>query len=84
MTTDPRGFIRTYVPLLWAAAISWLNEQQDVVEIVPTGTSDEVVLGAVFVAWYGAGRWLERRWPAAGRWMLGSQTAPTYTPTQEA
>jgi hypothetical protein len=70
--------IRTTVPAVWVALLSWL--------IVSAGwTPSEqgwqaILLTAPIVlgVFYRAGRELEQRWPIVGRILFGSQMTPRY------
>jgi hypothetical protein len=68
------SYIRTGVPLLVGALISW--------GVLPASATDQAavaITAVVTAAYYGLVRLLETRWPSFG-WFLGKPKAPTYTP----
>jgi hypothetical protein len=76
------SLIRTYVPIVVGAFISWL------VSIgVDLGAEANVALvtfmtAALTGAYYAIARALEKRWPILGRFLLGSSRVPEYTEPQ--
>lgn len=75
------SWIRTAVPTAVGAALTWLAVRLGVV--VDEATSAAVIVaatGVMVACYYAAGRFIERRWPTAGRWLLaaGLVGAPVY------
>lgn len=71
--------VRTYVPSGVGALISWLALRG--VE-VDTDTQLLMVTGGTALAtagYYTAASALQKKWPATGRYLLGSSKAPTYS-----
>lgn len=71
--------IRTYVPSGVGALISWLALRG--VE-VDTDTQLLLVTGGTALAtagYYTSASAIQHKWPAAGRYLLGSSKAPTYS-----
>lgn len=70
--------VRTYVPVGVGAFITWLLSlgidvgAQAQVGLITFGTA--LVTGAYFTA----ASAIQRKWPIAGRFLLGSSKAPTY------
>lgn len=73
--------IRTYVPIGVGALISYLATRG--VELDDSTQANLViVLTALATAlYYTAARFIEMKWPKAGRWLLGSQKKPQYSGT---
>lgn len=75
------AYIRTYVPIAWGTLIAFLVGQG--IDI-PALSNPALVAGflvpACIAAWYALGRTIEQRWPAVGRFMMGSKKQPTYAP----
>lgn len=61
--------IRTVVPVVVGILLGWAAR---VGLDLPEGAVAEVVTVVVTGAYYWAARALERRWPVAGRWLLGA------------
>lgn len=73
------SFIRTYVPVLVGAVLTWLGSVLDIV--VPEDGSTSLIAGitaVVIAAYYAVIRLLERKWPWFGI-LLGKSVTPTYT-----
>lgn len=76
------SLIRTYVPVIAGAIISWL------VSIgINLGAEANVALvtfltAALTALYYTVARLLEKRWPVLGRILLGSSRVPEYTEPQ--
>lgn len=83
MSTTPPGntlpaFIRTSVPLLVAAGVTFLAQHGIVLDTVTSDALGVVLGGIAGVLWYGLVRVLEARWPQLGV-LLGYAATPTYT-----
>lgn len=72
--------IRTVVPAIIAAAITWLATNLDVVisESSAAGVT-ELAVAVVLAVWYIVVSQIEKRYPKAG-WLLGYPKKPTYNP----
>jgi len=71
--------IRTYVPLAVGGLVTWLLSLG-----VDLGAQAEVGLitfGTALITglYYTAASAIQRKWPTAGRFLLGSKMEPTYT-----
>lgn len=71
--------IRTYVPSGVGALISWLalrgvEVDTDMQLLMVTGGTALATAG-----YYTAASAIQRKWPATGRYLLGSSKAPTYS-----
>ncbi|MCI2421519.1 hypothetical protein MOQ72_29200 [Saccharopolyspora sp. K220] len=86
MSDKLTAWLRTVVPGLWAALITWLLSlglPASIGDLLAGG--EEFVMAAVLAAVYAGLRWLEPRMPAwLTRILLGSNTPPTYEPTADA
>lgn len=71
------SLIRTYVPIGVGAFIAWLLTLG--IQLDPEAEAGLVVglTGVVIAAYYGAVRWLEKRWPWIGV-LLGVPAEPAY------
>ena len=63
------SIIRTVVPLVVAVI---LGQAARVGLRLPEGAVAEIVTVVLGGVYYAVGRWLERRWPAVGRWLLAA------------
>lgn len=82
MSDQVVSYIRTYAPILAGGIVSWLiSVGIDVGEEGNVGLTI-FLSGLLMGLWYFIGRQLEKRWPAIGRWMLGSSRQPEYTEPQ--
>lgn len=71
------SIIRTVVPMLVGALVTWLT---DLEVPLPAGYEDAAVAVttvAVGGVWYAGVRWAGQRWPVLER-LLGAPTAPSY------
>lgn len=74
------SMIRTYVPILVGAVLSYLMVNHGIV--VPEDLKNEAtafLTGVVIAVYYGVVHWLEQKWPAFGK-LLGRQVLPYYQP----
>lgn len=70
--------IRTYVPILVGALIAWLATMGLQLD---TNTQSGLVIaltGVLQAVYYFVARVIERRWPQAGAFLLGSSAKPVY------
>ncbi|PSL04142.1 hypothetical protein CLV30_106147 [Haloactinopolyspora alba] len=78
------SWLRTVVPVLWGALITWGAAQlawlpAPVVALLTSGDLVLFITGAVVAVWYAVWRRLEHRVPAwLTRLVLGSNQAPRY------
>lgn len=72
------SLIRTYVPALVGAAISWLALRGVEVTDDMRLLSVTMLTGLAMAAYYTIARTIETKWPILGRILLGSKQAPTY------
>lgn len=63
------SIIRTVVPVIVGVLLGWAAK---VGLNLPEGPVTEIVTIVITGAYYALGRWLEKRWPAVGRWMLAA------------
>ncbi|MGW5259707.1 hypothetical protein ACWEQG_01950 [Microbispora sp. NPDC004025] len=63
------SIIRTVVPVIVGVLLGWAAK---VGLDLPEGPVTELVTVAITGVYYAVGRWLEQRWPAAGRWLLAA------------
>lgn len=77
------SWIRTFVPILWGYAITFVATlSPDVAGLLSNEAVYAAVVGAVTSAWYGLFRWLEKHLPPwLTRFVLGANTAPIYVET---
>lgn len=69
------SFIRTFVPMLVGAAVTWLLKLG--IEI-DAAALDAVLYAAISGGYYALVRWLEYRWPSLG-WLIGyGKATPKY------
>ena len=80
------AYIRTGVPVLIGALLSWLGSRIPAVFDVLSAIAPEWQLlvyslasGLVIFAYYALARWLGKRWPKIETLMLGSSKPPVYT-----
>lgn len=91
MTINDRitALIRTVVPYLWAAALTWLFARFPFVESMVATVSDwadqdvTAALGLLFVGlvltgYYSLARWAGARWPWLEAWLVGRSVVPVY------
>jgi hypothetical protein len=77
------SLIRTYVPILIGAALTWAARNWGIV--LPEGLSAQTaiaVTGLVVAVYYGIVRALEMRWPWFGK-LLGASKPPAYAVTEK-
>ncbi len=70
------SIIRTWVPIIVGAFVTWLANTTGVTDI-DTATLATVVTGVVIAVYYALVRLAEARWPAIG-FFLGKPTKPEY------
>lgn len=78
------AWVRTVVPALIGAGLTWLAMRLDV--IVDADTSAAITTGVtalVIAGYYSAAKWLEARNPFFG-WLLGSPKTPVYVNPDDA
>lgn len=61
--------VRTVVPLMVAVI---LGQAARVGLRLPEGAVTEIITVVLGTVYYAVARWLERRWPAVGRWLLAA------------
>lgn len=72
------SYIRTYVPIVVGAVLTWAARRWGIVLDEATSAQASIVAVAVVTAvYYAVVRLLEQAWPAAGRF-LGAKAAPVY------
>jgi hypothetical protein len=74
--------VRTYVPSVIGAVISWLALRG--IEVDTNTQLLAVTLGTALATglYYTAASAVQRKWPLVGRYLLGSKKAPTYALVQ--
>lgn len=75
---NPIGIIRTVVPVMVGAVVTWLAVEFQVV--IDEGTSQALIAGFTGLAtsiYYVLFRFLEKKVPALG-WLLGAPSPPVY------
>lgn len=78
------AWIRTTVPMLIGALLTWLAKTYEIVlDAETTATVATAATFAVSVAWYTLSRALEARWPRLGV-LLGVARPPVYGETEKA
>lgn len=88
---DPNAYIRTYVPVLWGAALGWLITHIPAVANavawadanLPADFDWRSIINGLLIAgvtalYYWVARQIGRRWPAAEKWLVGSTSQPLY------
>jgi hypothetical protein len=69
--------LRTFVPLLVGPVLAWLaNKGIDLSDQSPAIVA--LVSSVLIALYYSTARALERKWPKAGKLMLGSSKVPIY------
>lgn len=74
------SLVRTYMPLLWGAVLTWLASLDVTLDAELSQTSTAMVTAVAAAVVYAVARAVERRVPWLGRLLLGSGRQPTYTP----
>jgi len=72
------SIIRTVVPLIVGVI---LTQAARIGLDLPAGAVEEIVTVVAATVYYSAIRWLEQRYPAVGRWLLGlgiARNQPRY------
>ena len=76
MSLNIEGHIRTVVPAMVAALLTWLADTFGIVGIDGTAATAFAV-SVVLAVYYALARELEARWPQLG-WLLGLPRPPAY------
>lgn len=87
---DPVGFIRTYTPVLWGSALTfliakftWFASIIVYVDVTFGTTWRDLAIAAttaaVIALYYWGARKLGQKWPKLEKWLLGSSAVPNYT-----
>lgn len=81
MREQTPALVRTLTPMLVGAVATWLLHTLGVV--LPMEPAAEVVTAVLSGLYYTIARFLEARWPALGRILLGSALQPHYDRPEE-
>lgn len=71
--------IRTYVPILIGGVISWLATIGLNIDASTQSGLIVAMTGVLQAVYYFIARIVERKYPSAGSYLLGSDAKPTYT-----
>lgn len=70
--------IRTFVPVLAGTVLSWLAAKGFELDLETQNNLVMALTGATIAVYYFIARQIEKRYPSAGKFLLGSSAQPSY------